>query len=390
MNTAPLKETFKRELVNGILPFWATHGWDRESGGMITSLDRRGEVLDSDKSVWFQGRSAWTYATAYRTIEQDPLYLEIARSCLAFIDDHCIDVDGRYFFRVTRTGEPVIKRSRYIFSEAFAALALAAYSRATGERGYAQRAHELFARIILTLDTPGMLSPKVNQETRPSVGLAVPMILMAVAQEIRDALPSQSEYYNAFIDHSITTILTTFVDREHKAIVEQANADGTFDYTHFEGRLINPGHSIEAIWFMLKEARLRSDTKLATEALTLLDWMWEWGWDKEYGGIIYFRDVLGKPAYEYWHDMKFWWPQTEAVIAALYAWDMTKEPRFERMFDDAYTYAMSHFPDREGGEWYGYLHKDGRVSTTLKGNMYKGPFHIPRMFLEGYGLLSEV
>lgn len=388
MDTAYLAQQCKKELVEEILPFWARHGWDREHGGMITCLGREGEILDSDKSVWFQGRSAWTFATAHRTAEQNPEYLAIAESCLSFIDDHCIDDDGRYFFRVTRTGEPVIKRSRYIFSEAFAALGSAAYSRATGNRQYAEKAHTLFDRIIDTLAAPDILTPKVNQHTRPTVGLAVPMILLVVAQEIRAALAEQEAYYTAYIDRTIRSILTTFVDREHRAIVEQAGTDGSFQYDHLEGRLINPGHGIEAIWFMLKEAKIREDKALEKEALILLDWMWQWGWDTEHGGIIYFRDVLGKPCYEYWHDMKFWWPQTEAVIASLYAWRMTGEERYARMFDDAYRYTMDHFPDRSGGEWYGYLHKDGRISTTLKGNMYKGPFHTPRMFLEGYELLN--
>jgi len=388
MDTSYLTQEFKKELVEDILPFWARHGWDREHGGMMTALDRDGEILDSDKSVWFQGRTAWTYATAYRTIEANPEYLAIAQSCLSFIKQHCVDEDGRYFFRVTRSGEPVIKRSRYIFSEAFAALAMAAYSRASGERQYSEDAHALFLQIIRTLDDPLILTPKVNQQTRPTVGLAVPMILLVVAQEIREALPEQREYYTSYIAGSIRTILSTFVDRKHKALIEQANADGTFDFTHFEGRLINPGHSIEAIWFMLKEAKLKGDEALKGEALQLLEWMWDWGWDTEHGGIIYFRDVLGKPCYEYWHDMKFWWPQTEAVIASLYAWRMTGDKRYESMFNESYRYAMEHFPDRTGGEWYGYLHKDGRISTTLKGNMYKGPFHIPRMFLEGYELLT--
>ncbi|MDX9916002.1 MAG: AGE family epimerase/isomerase [Sphaerochaeta sp.] len=389
MDTSQLRLQFRKELVEDILPFWTRYGWDQECGGMITSLGEDGEILDSDKSVWFQGRAAWTYATAYRTIEENPEYLAIAKSCLYFAERYCVDSDGRSFFRVTRTGEPVIKRSRYIFSEAFLALGLAAYSRATGKELYGHSAHAVFRQILRTLDAPGTLIPKVNPKTRPTVSLAVPMILLAVAQEIRDAFPQQREYYTSFIDQAINTILTTFVDREHEALIEQANADGSFDFAHFEGRLINPGHALEAIWFILKEAKLRGDDGLKGEVLQLLDWMWQWGWDTEHGGIIYFRDVLDKPCYEYWHDMKFWWPQTEAIIAILYAWQMTGEEQYQRMFNDIYTYTMARFPDRRGGEWYGYLHKDGRISTTLKGNMYKGPFHIPRMFLEGYGLLKR-
>ncbi|NMA23832.1 MAG: N-acylglucosamine 2-epimerase [Spirochaetales bacterium] len=386
---AALQEAFKDELTDNILPFWLEHGWDTKNGGIQTALGEDGELLDSDKSVWFQGRTAWTYATAYRIIKEDAQYLEMAKSCLDFIEEYCVDSDGRYLFRVTAEGKPVIKRLRYIFSEAFAVLGMAAYSRASGDLRYAQKAEALFEQIQRTLKDPDALVPKFNPEIRSSTGLAVPMILLVVAQELREAVTERAEYYNVLIDGFINTILTTFVDRERKAIVEQVGMDGSFQYDHLEGRLINPGHGIEAIWFMLKEAKIREDKDLEREALTLLDWMWEWGWDNEYGGIIYFRDVLGKPSYEYWHDMKFWWPQTEAVLATLYAWQLSADQKYRQMFEEVYTYTMNHFPDRKGGEWYGYLHRDGRISTPLKGTMYKGPFHTPRMFLEGYEMLIK-
>ena len=97
---------------------------------------------------------------------------------------------------------------------------------------------------------------------------------------------------------------------------------------HFEGRLLNPGHAIESSWFILREAIERNhDEKLKALGVKIFDWMWEWGWDKEYGGIIQYMDVLGKAKSEYHHDMKFWWPQTEAAIAALYCYYFTKDDK---------------------------------------------------------------
>ena len=55
----------------------------------------------------------------------------------------------------------------------------------------------------------------------------------------------------------------------------------------------------------------------------MLDWMWRRGWDEEYGGLFYFRDLRGLPVQDYWHDMKFWWPQCEAIIATQLAWTLT-------------------------------------------------------------------
>ena len=53
-----------------------------------------------------------------------------------------------------------------------------------------------------------------------------------------------------------------------------------------------------------------------------------------------------------------------------------------------WTYAL--FPDPDHGEWFGYLHRDGRLSSSAKGNLWKGPFHIPRMQLTCWQLLEQM
>jgi N-acylglucosamine 2-epimerase len=95
--------------------------------------------------------------------------------------------------------------------------------------------------------------------------------------------------------------------------------------------------------------------------------------------LLYFTDLLGKPVQEYWHDMKFWWPHNEAIIATLLAWQLTGEARFATMHQQVHNWSFTHFPDPELGEWFGYLHRDGRLSSRAKGTIYKGPFHLPRM-----------
>lgn len=157
------------------------------------------------------------------------------------------------------------------------------------------------------------------------------------------------------------------------------------------GRTINPGHCIETSWFIMEEARHRNwDKDLVQLALQILDWSWEWGWDKEYGGIINFRDCKNFPPQDYSQDMKFWWPQTEAIIATLYAYQATGDEKYLQMHQQVSDWAYAHFPDKEYGEWYGYLHRDGTVAQPAKGNLFKGPFHIPRMMIRGYMLCKEL
>ena len=179
------------------------------------------------------------------------------------------------------------------------------------------------------------------------------------------------------------------MNHEYKAVLELAGPNGELIDT-LEGRTLTPGHAIEVAWFILHEAKLRgNDSRLRQIALTILDWMWEHGWDKEHGGLLYYVDVKGLPCSEYWHDMKFWWPHNETLIATLLAHFLTGQDKY-RKCSGRCTTGPTRTPDPEYGEWFGYLHRDGGVSSTLKGNQWKGAFHVPRMQLYCWKLLEEV
>lgn len=155
------------------------------------------------------------------------------------------------------------------------------------------------------------------------------------------------------------------------------------------GRVINPGHCIETSWFLLDVAEARHDDHLRQLALQILDWSWDWGWDKEFGGIINFRDCRNLPSQDYSQDMKFWWPQTEAIIANLYAYKLTGNEKYLKRHRQISEWTYAHFPDRQYGEWFGYLHRDGSVAQPAKGNIFKGPFHIPRMMIKSIELCKD-
>jgi len=380
---------YRSMLLDSVLPFWLEHGFDQEYGGMLTGLDRDGSILESDKSVWFQGRALWVFSEAARLYEKSSEYQEVCDSLVSFIEQHCFDPsDGRMYFRVSREGEPVVKRIRYVFSETFAIIGFASYSRAFGKKEYATKAYDLFQTVLKTLSNPDILVPKSK---RPSKGFGVPMILLNTAQELREACPGHQEELNRIIDGLIEEIETYFVRDELEIVVEQCSENGTLELEHFEGRLLNPGHAIEGAWFIMRESRYRNnDVSLMQLGTKMLDWMWRIGWDSEKGGIIYFRDALGKSATEYWHDMKFWWPQCEAAIANMMAYSLTGKKQYLDQFSEVDQYIKANFVDQEFGEWYGYLHHDNTLSTPLKGNMFKGPFHIPRMYLICNSLFEEL
>ena len=377
--------SYKEDLLGNILPFWLEHGLDKVNGGIYTCLTRTGELMDSTKSVWFQGRFAFTCCFAYNHVEKRQEYLDAARLTLDFIEQHCFDTDGRMYFEVAADGTPLRKR-RYIFSESFAAIAMAEYSKATGDHTYAEKALALFKDMRRFLATPGLLSPKY-EPTVQTQGHSITMIMINVASCIRKVIADAE--LDRQIDESLHALKTCFIHPEFKALLETVGPNGEFVDT-LNGRVINPGHCIETAWFLFDVATERGDKELTRLALTVLDWSWEWGWDKEYGGIINFRDCKNFPPQDYSQDMTFWWPQTEAIIANLYAFKLTGEEKYLKRHKQVSDWTYAHFPDAEYGEWYGYLHRDGSVAQTAKGNIFKGPFHIPRMMTKAYMLCQDL
>ena len=377
------RDAYKSDLMNNIMPFWMRYGVDRVNGGIYTCLDRDGSLIDSTKSVWFQGRFAFVASFAYNNIDKNQEWLAAAKSTIEFIENHCFDSDGRMYFEVTADGLPLRKR-RYVFSETFAAIAMAEYSKASGDKSYAEKALKLFKDIRRFISTPGYMEPKYC-DTLQAKGHSIVMILINTASRIREVIDDSE------IDMQINESresLKDFMKEEYKALLEMVGPNGEFIDT-CNGRVINPGHCIETAWFLLEEAKHRGwEKELTDRALRILDWSWEWGWDKQYGGIINFRDCRGLPPQDYSQDMKFWWPQTEAIIATLYAYEATHDDKYLIMHKQISDWTYAHFPDNEYGEWYGYLHRDGTVAQPAKGNIFKGPFHIPRMMIKSYILCN--
>lgn len=379
-----LKRTYRDGLLGDTLPFWIDHCVDREHGGFMMSLDRDGSIIDTDKGVWQQARFTWLLGKLYNTVEQREEWLELAIHGARFLDAHCFDpTDGRMWFHLTRDGRPIRKR-RYAFSESFAAIAYGELAKATGDARYIDKSIRAFNRFIDHNLRPQNVEPKFT-DTRPTRGIGFPMITLVTAQELRGSIGLDSADH--WIDHSIDVIRRYHLKDSIECVMEKVGDDGAI-LDHFDGRTLNPGHAIEGAWFIMLEGKIRGDQDLVRMGLKMLDWMWARGWDAEFGGMLYFVDVDGLPVAEYWHDMKFWWPQNETIIATLLAYELTGDAKYADWHTQAHDWAYSHFPDDTHGEWYGYLHRDGSVSSRLKGNLWKGPFHLPRMQLMGWQLLG--
>jgi len=375
LNPEELAAIYRNGLLEDTMPFWLDHCVDHQHGGFMMALNQTGKVVDTDKGVWQQGRFTWLLGELYNNVESRDEWLELARHGAEFLLQHCFDPsDGRMWFHVTRDGKPIRKR-RYAYSESFAAIAFGELAKATGDQHYADHAIKTFQKFVDhnldPVDTPAKFT-----DHRPTRSIGFPMITIATAQELRESIGFNDA--NFWIDKSIETIQRFHLKSELNCVMETVGVSGEV-IDHFDGRTLNPGHAIEGAWFLMWEGAHRNDSKLIEMGCQMLDWMWDRGWDSEYGGILYFTDLHGQPVQEYWHDMKFWWPQCEAIIATLLAFQLTGRQKYADWHQQIHQWAYQYFPDSEHGEWFGYLDRTGRVTSTLKGNLWKGPFHLPRM-----------
>ena len=368
---------FKEKLQSDILPFWLKNSIDTENGGIYTQLDKKGEIYGTDKSVWFQGRALWVFSKAYNLIERRPEYLAAAKCIYDFISK-CVDDDGRMYFTVTADGRGLQKR-RYYFSETFAAIGCAEYYKATGDKKVLADAEKYFSVAYECYTGTRYNPPKVNPENSRMKALSPVMIMLATAQVMRSMNSENKSFYDGIAKKCVSDILDGGFLTD-KALLESVTCDGEFANTP-QGRVVNPGHSLEAAWFLMMEGLVSDDQRCLTAGRKIIDITLPIGIDRKNGGIIAFTDVLGKPPVQLEWDMKLWWPQCEAMIALRMAYDIFGDEKYNNAYLELLEYTKKHFMDEEDGEWYGYLHFDNSPSTTLKGNIFKGPFHIPRLYM---------
>jgi len=390
-----IERNWFREQLWEVADFWLKNGMDPVNGGVYTCLDENGQLYSTDKSVWMQGRCAWTFAQLCSQYGIRQEWLDASRSCLDFLENHCINHEkgDRLYFTVTAEGKPLRQR-RYFASEAFYCMGNAAYYGVTGEKVYLERARWGYSRywdLNHDLPDPVGMPPKVDPQTRAAKALGFPMCMLNVASIMRKVDPEQADLYRANSDQCVRYILQRHVKPELGATLERVAPDGTPRLDISDGRVVNPGHCIECSWFLMERARITDDDALKQQAIQIFDMAYEKGWDKEYGGLFYFIDCLGKPPEAYEHDMKLWWPHNEALIASLMIYRETGDKKYREIFLQILDYCKQHFANAACGEWYGYLRRDGKPTMpACIGSTFKGPFHVPRCLMLVDQILGEM
>ena len=387
MDFKKLAQQYKSELLDSVVPFWLEHSQDKEYGGYFTCLGREGNVYDTDKFVWLQGREVWMFAMLYNKVEKKREWLECAVQGAEFLKKYGHDGNYNWYFALDRAGNPLVEPYN-IFSYTFATMAFGQLAIATGNKEYEKIAKTTFDIILSKVGNPKGKWNKAYPGTRNLKNFALPMILCNLALEIEPLL--DADYMNKTIETCLHEVMDVFYRPELGGIIiENVTDDGSLSDT-FDGRLVNPGHSIEAMWFIMDLAKRLNRPDLMIKAKDITLTMIEYGWDKQCGGIFYFMDRLGHPAQQLEWDQKLWWVHIETMISLLKGYNLTGDNECLKWFEKIHDYTWSHFKDNEYPEWYGYLNRRGEVLLDLKGGKWKGCFHVPRGLYQCWKLLEEL
>ncbi len=379
-------QTYKNALLNDVLPFWLNHSKDREFGGYFTCLDKHGKVYDQDKFLWLQGRQVWTFAMLYNNVKPQPEWLDFALHGAEFLMENGRDKEGNWYFSLNREGRPLIQPYN-IFSDCFAAMAFGQLYKATKDETHLQIARDTFENILKRHHNPKGKYTKTYPGTRNLQGFSLPMILCNLVLEIEHIL--DPKMVKEVIDNGIDTVMHKFYRPELGLIVENIKEDGSLSDS-FDGRLINPGHGLEAMWFIMDLAERTNNPKLIKEAVKISLQILDYGWDKKYGGIFYFMDRKGNPPQQLEWDQKLWWVHIEALIAVLKGYQHTQNEKCLEWSEKLHDYSWNHFVDSEYGEWRGYLNRRGEPLLALKGGKWKGCFHVPRGLYQAWKISEEI
>jgi len=369
-----LAQQYKNELFGNVIPFWEKNSIDKECGGFFTCLDRYGNVFDTDKFIWLQGRQVWLFSAIYNNMEKNNKWLDIAEHGAQFLDKYGHDKDGNWYFSLNREGKPLVAPYN-IFSDCFATMAFGQLAKATGNEHYSDIAVRTFRNILSRAGNPKGMYNKVMPGTRPLKSFSLPMILCNLSLEIEHLL--EKNFVDETIDRCIHEVMEVFYDGHSGLIRENVSPDGSFSDS-FEGRLLNPGHGIEAMWFIMDLAVRNNNNALIEKAVRITLDILNYSWDSEFGGIFYFMDIMGKPVQQLEWDQKLWWVHIETLISLIKGYYHTGNPECLKWFEKVHDYTWSHFPDPQYGEWFGYLNRRGEVLLPLKGGKWKGCFHVPR------------
>jgi len=383
------------DLTQNILPFWARHAF-KADGNLIGILthDLR-EFDDVPRHVVLCARILWTFAAAVRR-DPRPEWLGVGRQALALLEGSFRDRHhGGYFWSLTRDLQPHSPRKQ-VYAEAFAIYGLTEWYQATGDKAALARAQELFGFI-----EQRAREPKHGGYIEALAADWGPLADMRLSDKDLNSPKSNNtllhvlEAYTALLSawpdervrRALHDLLTVILDRVVSA-TPFTHCDLFFD---LEWRSLLPkisyGHDIEASWLFWEAAAVLAEPALMERtkrvALALADGVLVHGLDAD-GAVFYDGDASGVLCSD-----KHWWPQAEAVVGFLNAYQLSGHAPYLAAATRVWDFTERHVVDAKYGEWFAVLDRSGQVypdypkfADSQKIGPWKCPYHNARACFE--------
>jgi N-acyl-D-glucosamine 2-epimerase len=383
------QQEIESELKDNILSFWMKHTQDEKNGGFVGGITNELRANDTaDKSLVLNARILWTYAAAYRKYE-DPAYLDMAdRAYRYLLSFFCDRENGGYYWLLNYAGEPV-QTKKQIYGQAFMIYALSEYARARPDEAVLRQAEQLFGLIeqysydeqnkgyIEALSCNWEATDELslsNTDLNEKKSMNTHLHVLEAYTNLYRVLPS--ERLKDKLKELIGTMLDYIVDEEtyHFKLF--------FDEEwHSKSHEISYGHDIEGSWLLMEAAEVLGDQELIRRtvpiALAMAQAVYEEGVDTD-GAVINEADSQG------WTDTdKDWWPQAEAVVGFLNAYQMSGKEHFLQAAYRTWRFINRYIVDQTNGEWFWKVNQAGEPDRKqMKVDPWKCPYHNGRMGLE--------
>ena len=383
---ADLLAIYRAELLQRTVPFWLKHAIDWERGGILTCISDTGQVLSTDKYMWSQLRAIWTFSALYNHIEARQEWLDVARHIFDFAKQYGRDDEGRWVFAVDQQGA-VLEGATSIYADGFAIYGLTKLARATGDQEVIALALETYENVQRRLARPGSYETAPYPLPEGVKAHGISMIFSLVFHEL-GLLLNDDAILAEGLRHA-EEVMTAFLQPDQPTIVEYIHLDNTLIDSP-QGRAIVPGHAIESMWFMIHIYQHWGNKLRIEQAIAAIKWHIEYGWDKQFGGILLSRDSAGGEPWWPFAGSKIWWPQTEALYALLLAYEQTGDDWALNWFEKVHNYAFTHYPVPGYGEWTQKLDRQGKKFTQTVALPVKDPFHLPRSLIYCIDLLQRM
>ncbi|MBT7477765.1 MAG: hypothetical protein HN649_14190 [Nitrospina sp.] len=346
-----------------------------------------GRLISTEKFLWSQGRALWMLSSLYNDFDGDPKWLELATPIARLLIDKGRTPSGDWFFSLNADGSPK-KASQSIYVNAFCIYGLTEFARATGDSEALEVCLDSYKYVSLQLDDHSIF------QTQPHpipTGFQAhgPLMIFALVFHDLGCLSGNKDIKDRALLLA-ERIMTQHLKPEKKLLYEFVRPGGELVDSDI-GKTIVPGHVIESMWFMARIYSYHGLSDRVNLALETIRWHLELGWDSDFGGIrLACHADKGIAA---WHmpDAKIWWPHSESLLALLQAYEINHAEWAIEWYWKVHEYTFSHFPNKEHGEWFHNLNRDGiPMKPYLKNLPVKDPFHLPRALIYSMRILKRL